>query len=136
MSDEAPPPAAAVVTRVLEVLPDASTSPALVETADGARRVMKFAGAGPGPFGLLTELLALGIARALGAPVPAAEPVCLPQGFPWLVGTDEFDAMLQRSTGWNLGIAWLPTPAPPPRPTSPRPRRRRSTPSPAPTPSS
>ena len=26
-----------------------------------------------------------------------------PPGFPWQAGTDEFDAMLQRSTGWNLG---------------------------------
>jgi hypothetical protein len=102
-----PPPSGAVVTRALAVLPVASTSPALVETADGARRVMKFAGAGPGPFGLLTELIALGIARAVGAPVPAAAPVWLPDGFPWVVGTDEFDSMLQRSSGWNLGIDWL-----------------------------
>lgn len=90
------------------MLPQASTSPAVVETGDGVRRVMKFSGAGPGPFGLLTELLAIGIARALGAPVPAAEPVFLPEGFPWLVGTDEFDSMLQRSSGWNLGIDFLP----------------------------
>ena len=110
--ERAPPPAAAVVTRVLEVLPHASTSPALVETADGAAWVMKFAGAGPGPFGLLTELLALGIARALGAPAPAAQPVFLPEGFPWQVGTDEFDSMLQRSNGWNLGIGWLPAARP------------------------
>ena len=96
-----------MVTRVLAILPVASTSPALVETADGARRVMKFAGAGPGPFGLLTEFIALGIARAVGAPVPAAAPVWLPDGFPWVVGTDEFDSMLQRSSGWNLGIEWL-----------------------------
>jgi hypothetical protein len=93
---------------VLEVLKDASTSPAIVETADGAAWVMKFSGAGPGPFGLLTEFLAIGIARALGAPAPAAQPLFLPEGFPWLVGTDEFDAMLQRSYGWNLGIAYLP----------------------------
>ena len=68
---------------------------------------MKFIGSGPGPFGLLTEFLALGIARAVGAPVPAAAPVFLPAGLPWQVGTDEFDAMLQRSSGWNLGIEFL-----------------------------
>jgi hypothetical protein len=95
------------VARVLEVLPQASTSPALVETADGARWVMKFAGAGPGPFGLLTEFVAIGTARAFGAPVPAARPLLLPEGFPWMAGTDEFDAMLQRSYGWNLGVAFL-----------------------------
>ena len=70
---------------------------------------MKFAGAGPGPFGLLTEFLALGIARAPSARrCRPPEPLWLPQGFPWLAGTDEFDAMLQRSYGWNLGIAFLP----------------------------
>lgn len=95
------------VARVLAVLPQASTSPALVETGDGARFVLKFSGAGPGPFGLLTEYLALGIARAFAAPVPAARPLFLPEGFPWMAGTDEFDAMLQRSAGWNLGIAFL-----------------------------
>ena len=69
---------------------------------------MKFSGAGSGPFGLLTEFVALGIARALGAPVPEARPVWLREDFPWQAGTDEFDAMLQRSAGWNLGIHFVP----------------------------
>ncbi len=93
---------------MLEVFTEASSSPARIETADGGQWVMKFAGAGSGRFGLLTEYLALGVARALGAPVPAARPVWLPEGFPWMAGTDEFDAMLQRSTGWNLGIEYVP----------------------------
>lgn len=101
------PPEARVAT-VLSVFRDASTSPAHVTTADGAHWVLKFAGAGPGPTGLLTEFLALGIAAAFGAPVPSTRPLWLPQGFPWMAGTDEFDAMLQRSYGWNLGIAFLP----------------------------
>lgn len=70
--------------------------------------MLKFAGAGSGRFGLLTELVALRIARALGAPVPEARPVWLRADFPWQAGTDEFDAMLQRSPGWNLAIAYLP----------------------------
>lgn len=70
--------------------------------------MLKFTGAGPGPFGLLTEFLAIGIARALGAPAPPARPLWLPPGFPWMAGTDEFDSMLQRSYGWNLGIGFLP----------------------------
>lgn len=96
-----------IVARILAVLPDASTSPALAETGDGARWVLKFSGAGPGPFGLLTEYLALAVSAAFGAPVPAARPLWLPPGFPWMAGTDEFDAMVQRSPGWNLGIGWL-----------------------------
>ena len=39
--------------------------------------------------------------------MPAARPLFLPEGFPWMAGTDEFDAMLQRSAGWNLGIAYI-----------------------------
>ncbi len=101
-------PEGARVVRVAHVFTRASTSPACVETAEGTPWVMKFSGAGPGPFGLLTELLALGIARAFGSPVPRARPLWLPEGFPWQAGTDEFDAMLQRSWGWNLGIALIP----------------------------
>lgn len=70
--------------------------------------MLKFSGAGPGPFGLLTEYLALAVTAAFGAPAPAATPLWLPAGFPWMTGTDEFDSLVQRSPGWNLGIAWLP----------------------------
>lgn len=101
------PGPAGTVARILSVLPLASTSPAVAETADGTTWVLKFSGAGPGPFGLLTEYLALGIARAFGAPVPAARPLWLPPGFPWMAGTDEFDSLVQRSAGWNLGIAFF-----------------------------
>lgn len=110
-----PPPIvsdASTVVRVLEVLPRASTSPALVETGDGRRWVLKFSGAGSGPFGLLVEALALDVAAALGAPVPAATPLWLPADFPWMVGTDEFDSLVQRSAGWNLGVALLPDATP------------------------
>jgi hypothetical protein len=95
------------VARLTGVFTAASTAPAAVETGDGRAWVMKLAGAGPGPAGLLTELVALRIARACGAPVPAARPLWLAEGFPWQVGTDEFDATLQRSWGWNLGIALI-----------------------------
>ena len=80
------------VARVPGVFPDASTSPALVETADGGRWVLKFSGAGPGPFGLLIEFLALGIARAFGAPVPDARRCGCPRASRGQAGTDEFDA--------------------------------------------
>lgn len=88
-------------------MPRASTSPALVETDTGRRWVMKFTGAGPGPFGILTEFIALRIAAAFGAPVPEVRPLHLSADFPWMVGTDEFDGMLQRSPGWNLGVAFV-----------------------------
>ena len=43
------PEPAETVARVLAVLPNASTSPVVAETADGATWVLKFSGAGPGP---------------------------------------------------------------------------------------
>lgn len=54
--------------------------------------------------GLLTELIATRLAAALGLPVPEATVLWLPHNFPWQVGTDECDAMVQRSAGWNLGF--------------------------------
>ena len=95
------------VRRIRSIFLHASTRPALVETADGSAHVLKLAGAGPGPGGLLTELVATRLAAALGSPVPSARPLFLPHGFPWTVGTDEWDEMVQRSFGWNLGIAYL-----------------------------
>ena len=96
------------VARVARVITHASTTPAEVETEDGRRWVMKFSGAGPGPYGLLVEHIGLAIARAFCAPVPETRPLWLARDFPWMVGTDEFDAMLTRSAGWNLGIALVP----------------------------
>lgn len=85
----------------------ASTSPARGRTRDGSEWVIKFKGAGPGPVGLLTEFVALRVARAMKLHVPAASPVYLPSAFPWMLGTDEFDGIVQRSFGWNLGVAFI-----------------------------
>jgi hypothetical protein len=78
-----------------------------VETQAGELFVVKFAGAGGGPHGLLTEFLATGIAARLGLAVPKAQPLWLPPDFPWQIGTDEFDDMMRRSAGWNLGLAFI-----------------------------
>ncbi|MDX2233923.1 MAG: HipA family kinase [Hyphomonadaceae bacterium] len=95
-----------IVARIVEVL-RGSTAPALVEVEGGERHVLKFAGAGSGPRGLLVEFIASRLARAFGAPVPDVAPLMLPKGFPWQVGTDEFDATVQRSFGWNLGVKYI-----------------------------
>lgn len=99
---------AGTVVEILRVFSHASTRPCLVRTTDGRLHVLKLAGAGPGPRGLLIEYLALRFAKLLGAPVPDAKPLLLPHGFPWMVGTDEFDEMIQRSFGWNLGVGFIP----------------------------
>ncbi len=103
---------AGTVVEILRVFSDASTRPCLVRTTDGGLHVLKLAGAGPGPRGLLIEFLALRFAKLLGAPVPDAAPLLLLHGFPWMVGTDEFDEMIQRSFGWNLGVGFIPNTAP------------------------
>lgn len=100
------------VVRMHEVIRTSSSSPARVETRDGNQYVLKFAGSGAGPRGLLTEFLAIGIARCVGLSVPLARALLLPDPFPWQVGTDEFDDMVQRSYGWNLGVAFVPDAAP------------------------
>ena len=106
--DPREPGAGDTIVRALHVFTDSSTSPVLVECADGALRVAKLSGAGPGPAGLLVELLATRVAAAHGVPVPAVRPLRLPADLPWQVGTDEFDDALRRSHGWNLGIDFVP----------------------------
>src|SRR5436190_13239010 len=99
---------AATIARMHEVIRTSSSSPSRVETRGGEFFIMKLAGAGAGRRGLLTEFLAAGIARSVGLPVPPVRPLLLQKDFPWQIGTDEFDDMLQRSYGWNLGIAYIP----------------------------
>src|SRR5688572_16660021 len=81
-----------------------SSFPVEVELTTGERCVMKMRGAGNGPTSLLAELVVSRIAGAAGFPVPRAFPVLIPEAFPWEFGTDEFDDLLQRSYGENLGL--------------------------------
>ncbi len=95
------------IVRIHHVFRQGSGAPALVETESGETFVLKLKGAGGGERGLVRELLGLEIAALLGVRVPSARPLFLRADFPWQVGTDEFDAMVQRSASWNLGIAWI-----------------------------
>lgn len=95
------------VAVITEIYAHASTFPCKVVTEAGTQWVMKLCGSGPGAMSLLTEFLALRAAAAMGLAVPSARPLYLPPGFPWMIGTDEFDGIVQRSYGWNLGIAYV-----------------------------
>lgn len=99
---------AEVVATIHRVLSRGSSFPSLVESASGRLHVMKLAGAGQGARGLAGELISTRLAAALGLNVPAVEPILLPAGLPWQTGTDEFYESLQRSVGWNLGVAFIP----------------------------
>ena len=84
-----------------------SSIPTGIEATDGSAWVLKMRSAGNGVQSLLAEFVVNRAAASLGWPVPLAEPLCIPQGFPWTFGTDEFDDILQRSYGVNLGLRHL-----------------------------
>jgi hypothetical protein len=102
------PDEASTIARLLQVFGEGSTSPALAETAAGDLYVVKFAGAGPGPGALLTEFLATRMAARIGVRAPETRALYLPARFPWRIGTDEFEDLVQRSAGWNLGVRFVP----------------------------
>ena len=89
------------------VLARGSSFPSLVETASGRLMVLKLSGAGQGARGLAAELIAGTLAALAGLNVPRAQPLLLPDGLPWQVGTDEFYEAVQRSVGWNLGVEFI-----------------------------
>ncbi|MGE0044218.1 MAG: HipA family kinase [Hyphomonadaceae bacterium] len=95
------------IARIAHVFRQGSGAPACVETESGRLFVLKFAGSGSGVRGLLTEYLGLKIAQMLGVRAPVAKPLWLPADFPWQAGTDEFDDLVKRSAGWNLGVAFI-----------------------------
>ncbi len=83
-----------------------SSEPWVAAATDGARYVVKFRGAGPGPQALVAEMVVNTLAIHWGYPVPAARPIWLGPSVP-RVGTDELWDVLDASAGWNLGIAWI-----------------------------
>jgi len=84
-----------------------SSLPVEIETTDGQRLVLKMKGAGNGTQSLLAEFIVNRAAVAMGWPVPDAVAVRIPAGFPWEFGTDEFDDIVQKSYGVNLGLQYL-----------------------------
>src|SRR3954465_7709264 len=56
--------------RYVTPLREGGSLPAIVEGDDDGLYVLKFRGAGQGPLGLVAELIAGGIGRTLGLPVP------------------------------------------------------------------
>lgn len=95
-------------TRYITPLREGGSMPAVVEADDDGTYVLKFRGAGQGRRALVAEVIAGGIARALGLPVP--ELVVL-QVDPQLARNEpdsEIQELLQASAGLNLGMDFLP----------------------------
>ncbi len=89
-------------------LREGGSLPAVVETDRGGPYVVKFRGAGQGAKALIAELLAAGLAQALGLPVPRPAVVTLAAGFGKAEPDPEIQDILRGSVGANFGLAYLP----------------------------
>jgi hypothetical protein len=94
--------------RYVVPLPEGGSLPAVVETDRAGPFVVKFRGAGQGPKALIAELLAAGLALALGLPVPRPAIVALEEGFGKGEPNPEIQDILRGSVGANFGLAYLP----------------------------
>lgn len=93
--------------RYVAPLREGGSLPAVVETSGGAF-VVKFRGAGQGARALVAELVAGGLAQALGLPLPALAVVDLPPGFGRAEPDPEIQDILKGSEGPNVGLGFLP----------------------------
>ncbi len=81
--------------------------PALAETDDGFKYVVKFRGSGHGVKTLIAELVGGEIARALGLRVPELVFADLDECFGITEGDEEIQDLLKASKGLNLGLQFL-----------------------------
>lgn len=99
---------ALTVTRYVRPLREGGSLPAIVEASDDGLYVAKFRGAGQGKKALLAELIAGGIGRALGLPVPELVLLDLDPKFGRNEPHDEIRDLLNASAGLNVGLDYLP----------------------------
>jgi hypothetical protein len=95
-------------TRYVTPLREGGSLPAIVEADDDGLYVAKFRGAGHGVKALVAELIAGEIGRALGLLVPE---IVLLDFDPQLAAAEpdaEIRELLQRSSGLNVGLDFLP----------------------------
>ncbi len=85
-----------------------SSFPTLIETENAQTYVLKMRGSGNGAISLVSEFIVSRIASQLGWPIPDAQWIQIPDNLPWTFGSDEFDDIVQKSFGWNLGISYIP----------------------------
>jgi hypothetical protein len=96
------------VTRYVTPLREGGSLPAIVEADDDGTYVLKFRGAGQGPKALIAELIAGGIARQLGLPVPELVFADLDGDLARTEPDPEIYAIIRDSAGLNLAIDFLP----------------------------
>jgi hypothetical protein len=96
------------VLRYVTPLREGGSLPAIVEADDDGMYVVKFRGAGQGPKVLVTELIAAGLGRAIGLPIPEPVLVDLDLALGLAEPDPEIQGLLERSAGLNMGLDYLP----------------------------
>jgi hypothetical protein len=108
-SDSSPGPLRTVqAIRYVTPLREGGSMPAIVEADDLGTYVLKFRGAGQGAKVLVAEVIAGGIARALGLPVPELVLMQLDPALGQNEPDAEIRALIKASAGLNLALDYLP----------------------------
>ncbi|MFY3385575.1 HipA family kinase [Paracidovorax sp. MALMAid1276] len=95
------------VNRYVTPLREGGSMPAIVEGDDQGTYVLKFRGAGQGVRALLAEIIAGGIARALGLPVPEIVLAQLDAALAQTEPDPEIQDLVRASDGLNVGLDYL-----------------------------
>jgi hypothetical protein len=95
-------------TRYVTPLREGGSLPAIVEADDSGLYVVKFRGAGQGVKALVAEVIAAGIARALGQRVPEVVLIDVPAVLGRNEPDDEIRDLLRASVGLNVALDYLP----------------------------
>lgn len=95
------------VSRYVTPLREGGSMPAVVEGDDLGVYVLKFRGAGQGVRALLAEIIAGGIARALGLPVPEIVLALLDAALAQTEPDPEIQDLIRASGGLNVGLDYL-----------------------------
>lgn len=93
--------------RYVQPLREGGSLPAIVDTEGGGLFVTKFRGAGQGAKVLVAEIIAHGVAGALGLPVPELATIELPDRFGQSEPDPEIQELLKASRGINVGMRYL-----------------------------
>ena len=104
-------------TRYVAPLREGGSLPGLVEADDDGLYVLKFRGAGQGPWALVAEVVGGELARAVGLPVPELVLVEVDARLGHAEPDPEIQDLIAASPGTNAGVDFLPgalgfTPAP------------------------
>ena len=107
MNSNVQPLRSVTVERYVTPLREGGSMPAVVEADDLGLYVLKFRGAGQGVRALIAEIIAGGIARALGLPVPEIVLADLNTELARTEPDPEIQDLIRASGGLNVGLDYL-----------------------------